>query len=593
MKQTSHTQFNPLVSSVLFAAMLAILAGPAHADQRQRADAGMAALQNFYNTSTGLFHLPGGWWQSANALETTIDFSARANTTLYTSDIATTFNKNKAGNFLNNYYDDEGWWALTWIKAYDLTGNSDYLNAAKIIFTDMTGGWDSTCSGGIWWSKARTYKNAIANELFLTVGARLHNRTPGDGGLGSYLDWAEREWNWFAASGMINSSNLINDGLTSSCRNNGETTWTYNQGVILGGLTDLYKATWDASLLSEAQTIATAAITSSLLVNSDGILVEPCQTSNCGNDAPQFKGIFAKNLYYLFTADQDASYHKFLLTNADSIWAHDRDNLNQFGLHWTGPFDTADGSRQSAAEDAINGVLPPTSYAPVNAPSSSTFAVVAQVTGTYRLTFHFNATSGTASRTILVNSAPIATDFSFSGTGSYPNWATETLEVSLAAGQNQIEVARITENGNRNALSLYSIDLAPAGLAFDRFEAEDAASNVGVESTNAGFTGSGYRCCWNSDGQYVTFSAEVKHPGAVQLFFHYATGAGNASREIFVNGIPVSTNLTFPNTGAWTNWSFVPINANLQEGLNSITVIYDASSGSTNFLNLDNVQILY
>lgn len=30
------------------------------------------------------------------------------------------------------------------------------------------------------------------------VVSRLHNRTPGDGGLGSYLDWAQREWNWFA-----------------------------------------------------------------------------------------------------------------------------------------------------------------------------------------------------------------------------------------------------------------------------------------------------------------------------------------------------------------------------------------------------------
>lgn len=457
----------------------------------------------------------------------------------------------------------------------------------------MAGGWDTTCSGGIWWSKDRTYKNAIANELFLTVAGRLHNRTPGDGGLGSYLDWAQREWNWFAGSGLINSSSLINDGLTSSCQNNNGTTWSYNQGVILGGLVDLYKAIADPTLLSQAETLATASTTSSLLVNSEGILVEPCEASGCGNDGPQFKGIFAKNLYYLFTADQNATYHKFLLTNANSIWTRDRNNSNQFGLHWAGPFDTADGSRQSAAQDVLNGVLPPASYAPVNAPGSSTFAVVAQTTGTYRLTFHFNTSSGEASRTILVNSVPVATDFSFSGTGSYPTWATATLKVSLVAGQNQIEVSRISENGNRNALQLYSLDSFPAGVGFQRFEAEDAESNVGLESSNPGFTGTGYRCCWNRDGQYVTFSVEVKHPGAVQLIFHYAGGAGNASREIFVNGIPTNVNLSFPNTGAWTNWSFVGLNANLQEGINSVTVFYDSSSGSMNFLNLDNLQILY
>ncbi len=594
MRQPSSLHRN-LLRAVSLTATSGLLASVATAaNQRQHADAGMAALQNFYNSSTGLFNTPAGWWQDANALETTIDYSARVNTILYNSDIAATFDKNRANNFLNNYYDDEGWWALTWIKAYDFTGNTDYLNMAKTIFADMTNGWDATtCSGGIWWSKDRTYKNAIANELFLTVAARLHNRTPGDGGLASYLDWAQREWNWFAASGMINSAHLINDGLTSSCQNNNETTWSYNQGVILGGLTDLYKATGNPSLLTEAQTIATAAITSSSLVNSDGILVEPCEATGCGNDGPEFKGPFVRNLYYLFTADQDAAYRNFLLTNANSIWTNDRNSSNQFGLHWAGPFDTPDGARQNTAEDAINGVLPPAAYAPVNSPGSSTFALTAQVTGTYRLTFHFNTSSGQASRTILVNSVPVATDFSFSGTGSFPTWATATLPVSLVAGQNQIEVSKIGANGNRNALQLYSLNAAPDGGAFARFEAEEVDSNVGLESTNAGFTGSGYRCCWNSNGQYVTFSVDIETPGAVQLLFHYAAAAGNASREIFVNGIPVNPNLSFPNTGAWTNWSFVSLNANLQQGINSVTVIYDTSAGSTNFMNLDNLQILY
>ena len=48
-------------------------------------------------------------------------------------------------------------------------------------------------------------------------------------------------------SGKINADSLINDGLTSSRLNNHGTTWTYNSGVIIGGMTDLYRATGNSS----------------------------------------------------------------------------------------------------------------------------------------------------------------------------------------------------------------------------------------------------------------------------------------------------------------------------------------------------------
>ena len=43
-------------------------------------------------------------------------------------------------NFLNHYYDDEGWWALGLIHAYDYAGNQAYLDAAVRVFQDMQTG---------------------------------------------------------------------------------------------------------------------------------------------------------------------------------------------------------------------------------------------------------------------------------------------------------------------------------------------------------------------------------------------------------------------------------------------------------------------
>ena len=100
------------------------------------------------------------------------------------------------------------------------------------------------------------------NELFIKLTAGLHNRIPGDT---KYLGMARGNWNWFVASGMINGQGLINDGLdTISCQNNGAQTWTYNQGVVLGALVELNRATGDATLLQKARQLADASTTSSV-----------------------------------------------------------------------------------------------------------------------------------------------------------------------------------------------------------------------------------------------------------------------------------------------------------------------------------------
>lgn len=319
-----------------------------------------AALRALYDTGTGLFPSTG-WWNSANAITALADYMIATGTSAYAGVLATTFSKNGGESFLNDYYDDEGWWALAWVRAYDLTNDARYLAMAKTIFADMKSGWDTTCNGGVWWRKEKDYKNAIANELFLAVAVALHDRTPGDAGPGSFLDWAQREWAWFDASGMINASSLVNDGLTSACKNNDAQTWTYNQGVIVGGLVDLSKATNDPALLTRAEAIADAAI--GKLVDDVGALREPCEPS-CGGDAPQFKGIFMRHLDALERATHEPRYQRFLTTNADWIWNAARDANDDVGLAWSQRFDAVDGARESSALDALVGAVPFASAAP-------------------------------------------------------------------------------------------------------------------------------------------------------------------------------------------------------------------------------------
>jgi predicted alpha-1,6-mannanase (GH76 family) len=324
-------------------------------DFAQEAGLGIQALQKAYVPATGLYAPPSGWWNSANAITVLLNYSRLTHRRQYWPIVANTFkNASRASgtvNFLNDYDDDEGWWALAWIDAYDLTHQQKYLKAAETIFANIASEWEpSTCGGGVWWKKPNEYKNAIANELFLSLAASLANRTHGSSSA-RYLTWAHKSWAWFKASGMINAQNLVNDGLTSTnpaaCTNNGRTPWSYNQGVILGGLVELAKADHDPALLAEAESIAKAAIANLSVMD---VLTE---STISGGDAPQFKGIFVRNLAILYQAKPDPGYKAFIEANANSIWKQDQGPGHQFGARWQGPFDSFDASRQSSALDVL------------------------------------------------------------------------------------------------------------------------------------------------------------------------------------------------------------------------------------------------
>ncbi len=321
-------------------------------DFRAAAAAGVTALQRWYVPSTGLWRSTG-WWNAANALTAVIGYTRVTGDQSFAGVIDTTFSRapRKYADFVNSYYDDNGWWGLAWVAAYDLTGDPRYLGAARTIFAATAAGWDDTFGGGVWWSRDRNYKNAIPNELFLTLAARLHQRGPGPDN--EYLAWAEKTWAWFSASGMIGPGGLVSDGLTADGHSNNGTTWTYNQGVILGGLAALHEISGDPAYLEHGAAIADAALAA--LTRPPGILTEPHEatTRKRDKDRPQFKGIFVRNLHDFHQVSPRPAYRDFILRNARSIWDRDRNGRAQFGLHWDGPFDRADAARQSSALDVL------------------------------------------------------------------------------------------------------------------------------------------------------------------------------------------------------------------------------------------------
>jgi predicted alpha-1,6-mannanase (GH76 family) len=392
--------------------------------------------RNLINTGLAVFGVRNRrqdmsrWWNSANAITAVIGYMSATGDRSYLAPVVeNTFTKapgahrpvksralrsfggksNAYTGFINGFYDDEGWWALAWLDAYDLTGDEMYLAAADDILKDMTTAWDDVLGGGIYWGKCdgspdragvsaiprgwtgHPYKNAIANELFIAVAAglalRYRRRDPAGTGSAECQQWAVRCWEWFSSPpphgvAMINEAGLVNDSPNKQGKNdNTESVWSYNQGVILTGLADLTELTGDANYLGGAEKIADAFIKSQwYVVRRPGPVPPPSQSgvingilhehNDCnpdgsgplksgvlpGVDTTMFKGIFVRNLARLYLKTRKESYAQFIMANAESALSH-RNERHQFGGNWAAPPDTADFVRQTAGLDLINAAL--------------------------------------------------------------------------------------------------------------------------------------------------------------------------------------------------------------------------------------------
>ena len=350
--------------------MLVLLFNSCKKDEpyNQYADTTIATLQKWYNTETGLYETTS-WWNAANALTAIIDYSRITGSNEYMYVIENSFEICKefevqmpdpkdnwiCRNYINDYYDDEGWWILAWIEAYDLTEKKKYLEMALTTFADMATGWDDVGGGGVYWKKPKIGKSAVQNELFMLAAIRLHQRGGGKALGKSYIKWGEDTYHWFMNSGMINDKYLIENGLNKQCEVNTGSYHTYNQGIILSALVELYNEKQDVLLLDLAHKIAKATITN--LTYDNGILKDP-KEPNLNGDASQFKGIFMRHLGFLYSVSPKEEYKTFILKNADSIWFVARDKTNnEIGVVWNSYTQKSDASCQSSALDAFNAAI--------------------------------------------------------------------------------------------------------------------------------------------------------------------------------------------------------------------------------------------
>jgi hypothetical protein len=128
-------------------------------DASSRALIALDTLQSWYNSTSGLWDTCG-WWNGANCMTAIADLAAIEPSALDTATyvfgntlrMAPAYNPQpgpenqtqsryagaaNASEWLDSSYDDDAWWALAWIAAYDVTNDDTYLGLAQGIFSSL------------------------------------------------------------------------------------------------------------------------------------------------------------------------------------------------------------------------------------------------------------------------------------------------------------------------------------------------------------------------------------------------------------------------------------------------------------------------
>ena len=331
-----------------------------------------------------------GFWQNGVVLETMANFMHYGNNTRYKSVIDSSLRQ--VDQLILAYYpqpsyDDMAWYGLSYARIYEITGKPQFLAVAKDIFNwNWQHGWDKsgTCAGGMWFDQAVNSKQTITNVQMFKLGAKLHRLLQPQNASSSFLQRANLALNWTLVNQIVNPKTfLVADGINiSACGSNHVYGPTYNSGVLIGGLIELYLETGNKGHLEFSHKLAVATITNHTI---NGTFAEFCDylDNGCNDDAKMFKGIFVRNLRQLMdfsNITMKAFYRSFMIENVKAVLllnsCNEPDSCHiiykdgparynkttpVFGTRWGGPFNEAAPMQQTTVLDLfVSAIMPGT-----------------------------------------------------------------------------------------------------------------------------------------------------------------------------------------------------------------------------------------
>jgi hypothetical protein len=190
------------------------------------------------------------FFKQAEIIEMTEDAYQRSRDHAYKSLIGALYKgliAHHGTDWLRNPSNDDLMWAsIMCLRAYRITGNRAYLLQAKSTF-DRTyaRAWTSALGGGLWNTSRHIGKNTCVNAPAVIAAAMLYQSLHS----ATYLTKANRLYDWLTRTLYDPATGAVYDHVSPSPGSGGNhmlldrTTFTYNQGGLIGAADLLYRVT--------------------------------------------------------------------------------------------------------------------------------------------------------------------------------------------------------------------------------------------------------------------------------------------------------------------------------------------------------------
>lgn len=247
-----------------------------------------------------------------------------------------------------------------------------WLDLGANVFNELVGRWNmSHCGGGLLWQifpenpNGMNYKNSVSNGGFFQLSARMARAT----GNTTYLDWAEKVWDWSNEIGFIDQRNFhVYDGVDSrdNCSQVNHHSFTYTSGIFLYGAAIMADHTGSDEWAKRAENILQGTDWFfSPFDNTTNIMYEAaCETVlSCNADMTTFKGYLSRFMWHtaklLPNLREKIEEVLFPTAEAAAQSCQGGDSGRECSLRWWEPgFDGNPGlGQQMCALETIQGLL--------------------------------------------------------------------------------------------------------------------------------------------------------------------------------------------------------------------------------------------